>query len=77
MGEVISVSADLIRDQVTGESYFTARIAMPETELAKLGGNKLQPGIPADIQIKTQDRTALSYLMKPLSDQINKAFRER
>jgi HlyD family secretion protein len=77
MGEVISVSADLIRDQVTGESYFTARIAMPETELAKLAGNKLQPGIPADIQIKTQDRTALSYLMKPLSDQINKAFRER
>jgi HlyD family secretion protein len=77
MGEVISVSADLIRDQVTGESYFTARIAMPETELAKLGSNKLQPGIPADIQIKTQDRTALSYLMKPLSDQINKAFRGR
>jgi HlyD family secretion protein len=76
-GEVISISADLTRDPATGESYFTARIAMPEAELAKLGANKLQPGIPADIQIKTQDRTALSYLMKPLSDQINKAFRER
>jgi HlyD family secretion protein len=50
---------------------------MPETELAKLGGNKLQPGIPADIQIKTQDRTALSYLVKPLTDQITRAFRER
>jgi HlyD family secretion protein len=76
-GEVISISADLTRDPATGESYFTARIVMPESELVKLGANKLQPGIPADIQIKTQDRTALSYLMKPLSDQINKAFRER
>jgi HlyD family secretion protein len=76
-GEVINVSADLTRDQATGESYFTARIAMPEAEIAKLGANKLQPGIPAEIQIKTQDRTALSYLIKPLSDQINKAFRER
>ncbi len=76
-GEVISISADLTRDQVTGQSYFTARVALPEAELTKLGSNKLQPGIPADIQIKTQDRTALSYLMKPLSDQITRAFRER
>jgi HlyD family secretion protein len=75
--EAISISADLTRDQATGESYFTARIAMPEAELERLGTNKLQPGIPADIQIKTQDRTALSYLMKPLSDQITRAFRER
>jgi HlyD family secretion protein len=76
-GEVISISADLTRDQVTGDSYFTARIAMPEAELDKLGASKLQPGIPVDIQIKTNDRTALSYLVKPLTDQITRAFRER
>jgi HlyD family secretion protein len=76
-GEVISISADLTRDQVTGESFFTARIGIRDDELIKLGANKLQPGIPADVQIKTQDRTALSYLMKPLSDQITRAFRER
>jgi HlyD family secretion protein len=74
---VISISADLTRDQVTGDSYFTARIAMPEAELDKLGASKLQPGIPVDIQIKTNDRTALSYLVKPLTDQITRAFRER
>jgi len=77
MGEVISISADLTRDQTSGQSYFTARVAIPEAELAKLGTNKLQPGMPADVQIKTHDRTALSYLMKPLTDQITKAFRER
>jgi len=76
-GEVTGISADLSRDQTTGETYFTVRINIPDEELAKLGSNKLQPGIPADVQIKTQDRTALSYLMKPLADQIDKAFRER
>jgi len=76
-GEVISLSADLTRDQTTGDSFFTVRIAISEADLAKLGTNKLQPGIPVDVQIKTQERTALSYLMKPLSDQIAKAFRER
>jgi HlyD family secretion protein len=38
---------------------------------------KLVPGMPAEIYIKTADRTALSYLMKPLTDQIAKAFIER
>ena len=76
-GEVISMSVDLTRDQVTGESDFTARIAIPDEELARLGSVKLQPGIPADVQIKTQDLTAPSYLLKPLTDQINRAFRER
>lgn len=76
-GEVTGISADLSRDQTTGETYFTVRINIPDEELVKLGSNKLQPGIPADVQIKTQDRTALSYLMKPLADQIDKAFRER
>jgi HlyD family secretion protein len=76
-GGVTGISADLSRDQTTGETYFTVRINIPDEELAKLGSNRLQPGIPADVQIKTQDRTALSYLMKPLADQIDKAFRER
>jgi HlyD family secretion protein len=76
-GKVVDVSADLSRDPVTGEGYFLARIALPEEELAKLGQHKLVPGMPADVQIRTADRTALSYLVKPLADQIEKAFRER
>jgi len=76
-GEVVGVSPDLTRDPATGETYFTVRIAIPDTEIAKLGSNRLQPGIPVEVQITTRDRTALSYLMKPLADQINRAFRER
>lgn len=76
-GEVIGISADLSRDPTTGESYFTTRIAISDEQLATLGTNRLQPGIPAEVQITTRDRTALSYLVKPLSDQINRAFRER
>jgi HlyD family secretion protein len=37
----------------------------------------LQPGIPVEVQITTRERTAMSYLVKPLADQINRAFRER
>ncbi len=76
-GTVMGVSADLTRDQQTGEMYFIARVAIDETELTKLGANKLQPGMPAEVHLKTMDRSALSYLVKPLEDQITRAFRER
>lgn len=75
--DVIGISADLTRDPNTGEPYFLSRVAITEQEILRLGANKLMPGMPADVQIRTQDRTALSYLLKPLEDQINKAFRER
>ena len=72
-----SISADLTRDPQTGESYFVARVAIPEAELSRLGAKRLVPGMPADVQFRTQARTALSYLVKPLQDQIAKAFKER
>lgn len=76
-GVVRTVSADLTQDPRSGESYFTVRIEIPDTELARLPDGRLVPGMPAEVHIRTQDRTALSYLVKPLQDQIAKAFRER
>jgi HlyD family secretion protein len=76
-GVVTRLAPDLSRDQITGEIYFTARIAIPDEELEKLGSKKLQPGIPVEVHITTEERTALSYLVKPMADQINRAFRER
>ncbi len=77
-GLIRSISADLTQDQRTGESYFLSRIEIPDAELERLGEhNKLVPGMPADVQIKTQSRTALSYLLKPMQDQLAKAFKER
>jgi HlyD family secretion protein len=76
-GEVVSLSPDLNRDPISGEIFFTARISISDEERAKLGANKLQPGIPVEAHITTEERTALSYLVKPMADQINRAFRER
>jgi HlyD family secretion protein len=76
-GKIVRIAADLSRDPQTGETYFTARLELPEEELKRLGDQKLVPGMPADVQIRTTDRTVLSYLLKPLEDQVSKAFKER
>ena len=76
-GEVSLVSADLTQDQRTGTSYYTARVLLNPEEVARLGNAKLLPGMPVDVFIKTPGRTALSYLIKPLRDQAERAFKER
>jgi HlyD family secretion protein len=75
-GEVSRISADLSTDQRTGLSYYTVRIAVPPAELARVQGLKVVPGMPVEVFIKTADRTVISYLTKPLSDHLMKAFRE-
>ena len=77
-GVVSRVSPDVTTDQRTGQSYYTIRVSMP------LGGSraarrrvKLIPGMPVEAFVQTGDRTMLSYLMKPLSDQLMRSFRER
>ena len=71
---VRQISADITTDQRTSQS--SIRIAMPPEQVARLGEVKLVPGMPVEAFVKTGDRTVMSYLMKPLSDQINRAFRE-
>jgi HlyD family secretion protein len=50
---------------------------MSPQEVARLGEVKLIPGMPVEAFVQTGDRTMLSYLMKPLSDQLMRSFRER
>jgi len=77
-GIVSRVSADVTTDQRTGQSYYTIRVSMPAAEVARLGDNvKLIPGMPVEAFVQTGDRTMLSYLMKPLSDQLMRSFREK
>ena len=77
-GLVTRVSADVTTDQRTGQSYYTIRVSMPPEEVARLGAeNKLIPGMPVEAFVQTGDRTMFSYLMKPLSDQFMRAFREK
>ncbi len=74
-GRVSRVAADLVQDPKTGVSYYTARVATSPDELARLDGLTLVPGMPVEAFIQTGERTALSYLAKPLSDQMSRAFK--
>jgi HlyD family secretion protein len=77
-GKVTRVSADVTTDQRSGQSYYTIRVSMPPEEVKRLGAeNKLIPGMPVEAFVQTGDRTMFSYLMKPLSDQLMRSFREK
>jgi HlyD family secretion protein len=76
-GIVTRVSPDVTTDQRTGQSYYTIRVSMPPQEVARLGEVKLIPGMPVEAFVQTGNRTMLSYLIKPLKDQLMRAFREK
>lgn len=76
-GRVTNVSADALQDSRTGGTYFVAYIDVADSEIERLKGVQLQPGMPAAVMIKTGDRTALAYLTQPLTDSINRAWREQ
>lgn len=76
-GSVLRVAADLTRDAQLNLTFYTARIRFSAEELKRMETLRLVPGMPAEVFIKTTDRTALSYLLKPLQDQFAKAFKEQ
>ena len=76
-GTVTRISADTTTDQRTGQSYYVVRIGMSTKELARLGDVKLIPGMPVEAFVQTGERTVFSYLVKPLRDQLVRAFREK
>ncbi len=75
-GTVTRVSADVFTDENTGATYYQAEILPDEGELEKLAELDLIPGMPVESFIKTTDRSPLAYLVKPMMDYFNKAFRE-
>lgn len=75
-GRVTSVSADVFVDERSGMPYYRAEIELNPGELDKLGPVTLLPGMPVEAFIKTEDRPPLVYLVKPLTDYFNRAFRE-
>lgn len=75
-GHVVHVSADVTVDPKTGHNYYVARLAMDEKSRKSVGDLKLVPGMPVEVFMATGERTALSYLSKPFTDQIQRAFRE-
>jgi HlyD family secretion protein len=76
-GSVTRIGADTSNDQRTGQSYYLVRIGIEPGELDRLGPVKLTPGMPVEAFIQTGERTLVSYLVKPLHDQIMRSMREK
>ncbi|WP_108501889.1 HlyD family type I secretion periplasmic adaptor subunit [Paracoccus indicus] len=75
-GRLDRVSADALLDEATRTSYYRAEVSIPPEEIEKLGDLALVPGMPVEVYIQTGDRTPMAYLLKPLADYFNRAFRE-
>jgi HlyD family secretion protein len=76
-GSVSYVSADTSHDQQTNAPYFTVRVVLPDEERRRLAGQQLVPGMPAEVFMQTGSRTMMSYLFKPIADQMRRAFVEQ
>jgi HlyD family secretion protein len=76
-GEVVRIGADVTQEEKKNESYYAVRIRVADGELARLGEQKPVAGMPVEAFIQTTPRTVMSYLVKPMHDQITKAFTGR
>ncbi len=75
-GLVVQVSADAFQDERTQATYYRAEVVLQDGEIEKLKDLKIIPGMPVETFLRTNDRTPMGYLLKPLADYFNKAFRE-
>ncbi|MBN9451508.1 MAG: HlyD family type I secretion periplasmic adaptor subunit [Bosea sp.] len=75
-GKLAHISPATTKDPVNGQSFYVGEVQVEDAEIA-LGVRRLLPGMPVEVFIATEDRTALSYLLKPLMDHAERVFRER
>lgn len=74
--KVTQVSADVSRTDANSPPFYLVTITIPADQIKKLGDNKLKPGMMAEAFIQTTARSPLSYLLKPLVDQLAHTMRE-
>lgn len=76
-GQVTLISADAFEDEQRGASYYTAEIVLNAGEVDRLqDGQVLIPGMPVEAFIRTAERSPMNYLIQPMMDYFNRAFRE-
>lgn len=75
-GTVSGISPNSVTDPATGQSFYRVTLAIPPEELTRLDGHEILPGMPIEAFLQTGERTVLSYLTRPLSDQLRRAFRD-
>jgi len=72
----LSLSADTIIDEISGQPYYLARLEVTPESLADLGELELMPGMPAEVFIATGSRTLLQYMFKPFTNTLARSFIE-
>lgn len=76
-GTVMDIAADITTDPKTGAGYYAIRVEMDPNQAKEIvGGLRFVPGMPVEVFFSTGERTVLSYLAKPFTDQMKRAFRE-
>ena len=75
-GTVARISPDAVLDEATGQPFFRVQLSVTPAELDRLGDLAIVPGMPVEAFLQTGERSVLSYLVRPLTDQIDRAFRE-
>jgi len=73
---VIFISPDLVQDTRTGQSYYRIKVQLDSKSMADAPQIVLKAGMPAEVFVQTGDRSILSFLVKPMLDQLRHAFRE-
>ncbi|HEK0907714.1 TPA: HlyD family type I secretion periplasmic adaptor subunit [Pseudomonas putida] len=76
-GEVALISADQLLDERSGQPYYVLRSTVSEEALARLQGLSIRPGMPAELFVRTGERSLLNYLFKPLLDRAGSALTEQ
>lgn len=76
-GKVLSVSGDLLSDpQQPQYTYYLARLQVTPSGMKTLGQRQMQPGMPAEVVIKTGERSLLTYLLHPLTKRFAASLKE-
>jgi protease secretion system membrane fusion protein len=75
-GVLTSVSQDILTDPATQQPYYLARAVVTPEGLKALGSRQMQPGMPAEVIIKTGSRTMLNYLLHPLTKRVAASLKE-
>ena len=75
-GKLSRIAADITIDERSGAHFYKVRVNISPSELARLGGLSLVPGMPVEVFVKTEDRKVISLITKPFTDQLHRAFRQ-
>lgn len=76
LGEVSRISADAFSDPVTKKFFYEVKVKLIDDEMAKLGDKDLLPGMPVDAFLSTESRTPINYVLHPIKNYFDKAFRD-